>query len=89
MSDYHIPELMLQDDGHFFGILLLEPARNGNAGPMGIESNVQMMLAWQSRPANLLQNGAHNTAQRILRHYVVSDLILSHCPLPTQFTQPA
>jgi len=83
---FEVPELMLQDDGHFIRVLFHQAIRYRYARAMGVESDIKVMLAGKTGLCNLLQHGTYDAAQRRLRHNIVSDLILSHCPLLTQFT---
>ena len=48
LLDLQAPELVLQDDRHFFGILFLEEIGNVDAGKMRLEGQIEMMGADQS-----------------------------------------
>src|SRR5581483_10016480 len=73
-----VPELVLQDDGHLLGILLLEPFGHRDALGARIKGDVQMVLAGQALALHPRQYLTHDAPQSILREKIVSDLVLCH-----------
>ena len=77
--DLEIPELVLQHDGHFFGILRAQPVRQPHAFGGGVEGDEEMMVAGQALvlPASV-KHVADHAAQRLLDQDVVADVIDGH-----------
>ena len=73
-----IPELVLQDDGHFVGILLAQARGNCHARRMGAEGDVEMVLAGQAVARRVGQNLANHAAQRVLNLKIVANQICRH-----------
>jgi hypothetical protein len=73
-----IPELMLQNDGHFLLVLLAQAFGNPYLRMACVEGNVKVMFSRQARLLDPQQGGANNTAQGILGKQIISHHILSH-----------
>ena len=78
VADDQVPELMLQDDRHGFGILRAHALGQPHAGRRGGKCDLEMMLAGQPFLGRIGQNGAHHAAQRLLRQDVVANVIDRH-----------
>ena len=76
--DHEVPELVLQDHGHFLGVLLAEILGHLDAGVAGVEGDVKVMGAGQTVLGDLLERVADDAAQRLLDELVVSQQVLAH-----------
>ena len=71
-----IPELVLQDDGHLLGILHAQPVRHAHALGVGVERNVEMMIARQVLLlGDVGEHVAHHAAQRLLGQEIVAEMV--------------
>ena len=70
-----IPELVLQDDGHFFRVLRAQAFGNAHAVAVGVERDVEMMIARQALLGGVGEHVAHHAAQRLLGQEIVADLV--------------
>ena len=73
-----IPELVLQDDGHFLRILRKQSGRYLYALRPGEERDVEMMVPWQAVFGGVRQHLPQHAAQRVAREDVISDVICGH-----------
>jgi len=81
--DNEIPELVLQDDGHLLRILLMQPVGDAHARPVGVEGDIEVMVAGRPRcPASLMP--CARPTQRLLDHAVISQPALGHRPWDSQ-----
>lgn len=79
---FEVPELVLDDDGHLFGIFRLEVLGNPHARRAGQECNEEMVVAGQAAGCgHFTQNLTNNAAKGILCENVVTDMILPHAVL--------
>ena len=77
--DDQVPELVLQHDRHFLGILRAAcAADSSHALGAGVERDVEMMLARQAVLGGVLEHRVHDAAQRLLGQDVVADVIDGH-----------
>lgn len=78
-SDLHIPELVLDDDGHLLGVFRLQVLGDPHAGRAGEEGDEEVMITGQAaRSCDFRQNLADDAAKCILCQNVVADMILPH-----------
>ena len=82
-----IPELVLQDDGHLLGILRAQPVRHAHAVGVGVEGDVEMMVAGQALLGRFGEHAAHHAAQRLLGQEIVADLV-GHGPSGNRQERP-
>src|SRR6266404_2243066 len=82
--DNEIPELVLQDDGHLLRILLMQPVGDAHARPVGVEGDIEVMVAGKAALSRLAQCLAHDPTQRLLDHAVISQPALGHRPWDSQ-----
>jgi hypothetical protein len=83
LGDHQIPELVLQHDGHLFGILLVQPLGDAHARRAGVERDVEMMLARQHAGfGDVNQHPAHDGAQRLLGQQIIADVVDGHAVGP-------
>src|SRR3546814_2734369 len=75
LVQFQVPELVLDDDGHFVRILRAQMLRQPHVRMIGAECDVEMMVARQAMPADLDQRLAQHAAQRALDHSDVSQQI--------------
>ncbi len=68
-----IPKLVLQHDGHFVRILLLEALGDANAWGMCIEGYEKMVIAWNTTFLHTLKNGVHHPTQSVKNESLVPD----------------
>src|SRR5262249_19703400 len=80
LLDHQVPELMLEHDRHFFGKLGEDSRRHAHALRTGIESDVEMVVARQAMFGGVIEHGAHDAAEGLLREDVVADVIDGHDP---------
>jgi len=78
LADRQVPKLVLQDDGHFLGILRARPLRQADAVCAGIEGHKEMVVAGQAVLGGVGEHRAQNSAQGFLDQEVVADMINGH-----------
>ena len=78
VGDREIPELMLQDDGDVLRMLRAQAVRHLHAVGLGIERDVEMMLAGQAVFRGVSQDVAHHAAQGLLGENIVADMVRGH-----------
>ena len=69
--DLQIPIFVLQDNRHFVGEAFVQMLRNGNAGGLSLESNVEMMVTWKPVTRNVTQYAANHRTQRLLHNVII------------------
>ena len=87
-SKRQVPELVLQDDGHFLRVLRPDPLRQFHAGMAGAEGDIEMVAAGQALHRDMLDRLRHDVAQRLLDPFLIGQqtvrpllLIVFHqCP---------
>ena len=72
------PILVLDDDGHFLRILLLQEIGNIHARMMGFEGQIEMMRPDQARFLDPFQRVAHHATQRGVGQSLIADEIFRH-----------
>ena len=77
--DRQIPELVLENDGHFVGIFLAHRRGDGHARRLRLEGNVEMMIAGQAVASRIAKHLANNRSQGFLNQKIVSNMIGRHC----------
>jgi hypothetical protein len=71
-----IPVLVLQNDGHLLGILHAQPFRHAHALGLGVERDVEMVVARQAFLLDgLAEHAAHHAAQRLLGQEIVAEMV--------------
>ncbi len=71
-----IPELVLQDDGHLLGILHAQPLRHPHALGVGVERDIEMVVAGQAfLLGRVREHGADHAAQRLLGQKIVAEMV--------------
>ncbi len=78
LVDFEVPELVLQDDRHLVGIALQHRRRDDHARRLGLERDVEMMLARQAVARRVAKHLAHHRAQRFLNQQIVTDVVGGH-----------
>jgi hypothetical protein len=78
LGHHQVPELVLQDDGHFRWILREHAWRQAHAVRAGVEGNVEVMLSGQTVLGGVHEHPAHGPAQGVLDQDVVADVIDRH-----------
>src|SRR6202043_2500268 len=78
LVDREVAELVLEDDGHFLGILGAQALRHAYPRRTGVEGNIEMMIARQAALGGVLQHPAQHRAQRLLRQQVVAYVVDRH-----------
>ncbi len=69
---------MLENDRHLVGKAALDRCRRDDAGRLGLERDVEMMVADEPGPRGVGKNLAYHGAQRVLHQEVVADEIGRH-----------
>ncbi len=82
LGDAEIPELMLEDDGHFVREFLAQLGREPHARRIGAEGDDEMVVAGQAVARRLGQHLAENGAQGVLHQEIVTDEISRHSNVP-------
>jgi hypothetical protein len=78
LGDDEVPELVLQDDRHLVGKAAPDRGRRDDAGRLGLERDVEVMVADQPRARGVGEHSAHHGAQRVLHQKVVADEVGRH-----------
>jgi hypothetical protein len=78
LGHHQVPELVLENDRHFFRILREQPRRQFDALRGGKKRNEEMMLPGQAVLGGVDQYAAQHSAQRVTRQHIVSDMIGRH-----------
>ena len=66
-----VPELVLQDDGHFLRILRADPLRDLHAGVIGAECDIEMVAAGQTLQSHVFDRLRHDVPQRLLNPFLI------------------
>ena len=78
--DRQVPELMLQDDGHLGRIGLAQTVGDVHVRCVGAKCNIKVMVPGKAFFRCMEKGCAHDPAQRIFDHLVVSQLFVTHAP---------
>ena len=79
LGDGEIPELVLEDDRHLLRIFLAQALRNADAGVVGAERDVEMMLPREPVAAASVSTLRTTPLQRVLDQEIVADEVLAAC----------
>ncbi len=71
-----VPELVLEHDGHFVGVLLLQPRGEAHARRIGAEGDVEMVLARKPVLGGILPAPCARRRSAPAAHDIVADQIL-------------
>ena len=78
LGDHQVPELMLQDDRHLVGKAALDRGRNDDPRRVGLERDVEVMVADEAGARSVGEHLAHHGAQRVLHQEVVANEVGRH-----------
>src|SRR6185436_672460 len=78
VADLQSPELVLEHDGHFFGVALEQEVGNFHARVPGLERQVEVVRAEQTSFLGLLERLFYDGTHRLIGESFVSDEILGH-----------
>ena len=75
---HEVFKLMLQHDGHAFGVARLEMGRQQHAFTIGVKGDEEMLFASKTRTAHLSENIPHHTQQGAFDEELITMLIVTH-----------
>ena len=78
LGDHEVPELVLEDDRHLVGKAALDRGRNDDSWRLGLERDLEVMVANEPRARGVGEHLAHDGAQRVLHQEVVADEVGRH-----------
>ena len=78
LGDDEVPELVLEDDRHLVGEALPDRGRRDHARRLGLERDIEMVVADEPVARRVGKDLAHHGAQRVLHQKVVADEIGRH-----------
>ena len=86
-----IPIFVLEHDGHFVRKAFVQMLRDGNAGGLRLEGDVEMMVAGKPACRNIAEHATDHRAQCLLHHIVVGnqaiDMLFAHARLVDRETR--
>ena len=89
VGDLHVPELMLEHDGHLFRIAFVQPVGDLYAVRRGVEGDEEMVIAGKPAFGGIGQHVADHAAQGVLDQNVVTDVIDGHGAVKPRIRRPS
>ena len=71
--DLQIPVFVLHDDSHFIGKALVKMLWDNDAGCLGLECDVEMMVAGKPACRDIAEHAANHRAQCFLHHIIIGN----------------
>ena len=68
-------KLVLQDDRHFFGVLVFQKGVDFGARVVGAKSDIKMLIAGKSLLFDNFQSFGHNVLERFFNQFVIVDFV--------------